>query len=226
MFKKENRMTTIFILIILAFVGLAVWGSFAKEADETAKPLPTSTEKEFALNEQPVVGDKDAPVEMIVFADYQCNHCKAWSDDIYPIIKEKLLDTGKANLTFVNFPVLGPRSTYAAMASEYVYKENAEKWYDFYKELYANQSILTNSFIAKKVTDYVDGVTQDEIIDKLEKEHFFIDDVLSDYKKAEEMGATGTPSLFVNGVKVDHGNVDNIEKMVDGLIKKEASTNE
>ncbi|MBM4761033.1 hypothetical protein [Bacillus sp. B15-48] len=71
MFKKENRLTTIFIVVILFFIGIGIWGSFSNKSERTVASLPVSTNKVYDPSEQPLVGDENAPVEMMIFSDFQ-----------------------------------------------------------------------------------------------------------------------------------------------------------
>ena len=50
------------------------------------------------------IGDALAPNTLIVYASVVCGHCGSWFEDDYPIIKERLIDTGKLRLVFREFP--------------------------------------------------------------------------------------------------------------------------
>ncbi len=58
----------------------------------------------------PVLGSPDASVTIIEFGDYQCSNCKKWYLDSKPKIVSNLIDTGKANLIFVDIAFLGKDS--------------------------------------------------------------------------------------------------------------------
>lgn len=45
-----------------------------------------------------VIGDVNAPVEMIEYASFTCNHCATFHNDVLPRIKEKYVDTGKVKI--------------------------------------------------------------------------------------------------------------------------------
>ena len=42
-----------------------------------------------------VVGNKDAKITIIAFESLTCSHCADFSNNIFPEIKEKYIDTGK-----------------------------------------------------------------------------------------------------------------------------------
>lgn len=83
-------------------------------ADETAKPAETETNeaadapdaeggdlasKGYALGDI-VLGDPEAPVEIIEYASLTCPHCASFHTDAFPKIKADYIDTGKAKLIF------------------------------------------------------------------------------------------------------------------------------
>lgn len=221
MFKKQNMTTWIFVVVILVFVAVGVMGAISNKKDDSGvKPIPDSTSKTFDMDEQPLIGKKDAPVEMVLFADYQCPHCKEWEDTVYPKVKAKYLDTGIASLRVVHFPVINIQSYYAAMASEIVYSENPSKWESFHHLLYKNQAVLTNDFLAEKMSKYTD-YSKEEALSLLTKQTK-VDDVLSDEKEGDKRGVTGTPSFFIGGKKMDSYEAADIEKAVNAA-KKAAS---
>ncbi|RKN46833.1 DsbA family protein [Streptomyces hoynatensis] len=63
------------------------------------------------------VGEADAPVVMIEYADFQCAFCGIYARDTYPRLLEEYVDAGKLRIEFRNFPIYGPESDAAARAS-------------------------------------------------------------------------------------------------------------
>lgn len=219
MFKKENLFTTIFVLIIALLVGLAIAASFFNK-DEVLEPLKTTTEKTFSWDEQPIVGDKDAKVSLNVFYDYNCSHCQKWDEQILPIIESQIIDKGIANMHFVNYQFMQPTSIYAGMASEMVHALSPDKFLAFHKDLYSNQLAINVDHLAKKVSEYAPNITVEQAKEDLVNQKY-IDHVLSDKAKGESMGVTGTPSLFVNDVRVENsGDLSEITEKINAEIQK------
>ena len=65
----------------------------------------------------PIMGSSDAPITIIEFGDYQCPNCKKWFLNTKPDIVTNYIDTGKANLIFVDIAFLGKDSVPAARAT-------------------------------------------------------------------------------------------------------------
>lgn len=54
-----------------------------------------------------VLGDPDAAHTLTVYADYRCPHCRNFSKEIEPQIIEEYVETGKLNIEFLDFTVIG-----------------------------------------------------------------------------------------------------------------------
>ncbi|NKB56125.1 MAG: thioredoxin domain-containing protein [Alphaproteobacteria bacterium] len=100
-----------------------------------AQAAPLSAEE--ALKDR-ILGDPNAPIEIIEYSSLTCPHCRHFHTEILPELKEKYLDTGKAKLIYRDFPFdqLGLTATLlsrCAPPSRYfqfldVLFQNQEKW--------------------------------------------------------------------------------------------------
>lgn len=68
----------------------------------TPKSIPAHVFSEAP--EDHSIGDALAPHTLIVYASVVCGHCGSWFSNDYPILKERLIDTGKLRLVFREFP--------------------------------------------------------------------------------------------------------------------------
>lgn len=59
----------------------------------------------ISVDDDPVLGDKNAPVTLIEFSDYECPFCKRSFDQLLPEIKKTYIDTGKLKLVYRDFPL-------------------------------------------------------------------------------------------------------------------------
>ncbi|MDD9927568.1 MAG: DsbA family protein [Rhodospirillaceae bacterium] len=62
---------------------------------------PPSAEQ--ALKER-VLGDPNAPIEIVEYSSLTCPHCRHFHIEILPELKKNYLDTGRAKLVYRDFP--------------------------------------------------------------------------------------------------------------------------
>ena len=55
-----------------------------------AAPAEDTSPREVSLDDDPVIGDKNAPVTIVEFSDYECPFCKRHFTDTYPQIKRNI----------------------------------------------------------------------------------------------------------------------------------------
>ena len=81
----------------------------------TTQPQPTVT-----ADDDPVLGNPDAPITMIEFSDFQCPFCARFYSETLPLIKSNFIDTGVVKLVYRDFPLqnIHPNAIPAAVASE------------------------------------------------------------------------------------------------------------
>lgn len=70
---------------------VALSGSFGTllQAQETAVEIPDM-----------VLGDENAPIEMIEYASFTCPHCARFHADVFPKLKADYIDTGKVKFIY------------------------------------------------------------------------------------------------------------------------------
>lgn len=65
-----------------------------------------------------ILGQRTAPVTLMVVSDYQCAECRTWSEQVLPVIRSAYVDPGKARLIWVHYPLrVHPNAVHAASAA-------------------------------------------------------------------------------------------------------------
>ncbi len=205
---NTQRLTIVTAVVVaLALVGIIVYSRF-QPLTETALPTAGTT-SELSYEGQPALGDADAPVKLAVFEDFKCPACKFFENNVFPGLERDYLDSGQAQLVFVNFPFLGPDSTTAAIAAECAYHQNEAAFWEYKTILYRAQGDEREQWatparleeLAQNVGD-LDAAALHTCID----EQRYADDVTSDLEMGQAIGVNSTPSLFVNGTKLEAAN--------------------
>ena len=112
---------------------------------ETARtPNAEDETKPLQLKGAPVLGSKTATITIVEVGDYQCHMCKLWFKETRPQIIENYVETGKANLVFIDMPFLGRDST---PASEATYCANDQgKYWEYHSTLFEYQQEIDDGW--------------------------------------------------------------------------------
>ncbi len=73
---------------------------------------------------QPTLGREDAPVKLILFENFLCEHCKAFEESVFPRIQSDYIDTGQVQAYYVNLAWGAEGATTAGLAGECAYRQN------------------------------------------------------------------------------------------------------
>ncbi len=169
------------------------------QAPEQAAPQPTSAT--VSTDDDPVLGDKNAPVTMIEFSDYECPFCKRHFDQVYPEIKKAYIDTGKVKLVFRDYPLPfhEPMATYEAQAANCAQEQGGDTAYfklhdEMFKKTASNGNGLTKDQI-KQMADSL-GLNGANIITCADSDKYK-EEVAKDMADGSTAGVSGTPSFFI-----------------------------
>jgi protein-disulfide isomerase len=140
-----------------------------------------------------VRGDPAAPLELVMFGDFQCPFCLG-AQSVLRRVRERL--DGRLAFAFRHLPIpeRHPLAPLAAEASEAAAAQG--RFWDFHDALFAAQPKLSAETIAAVAAEL--GLD----VERLERElegHSWRGRVERDLGSAQASGATGTPTFFVNG---------------------------
>jgi protein-disulfide isomerase len=140
-----------------------------------------------------VRGDREAPLELVMFGDFQCPFCLG-AQSVLRRVRERL--DGRLAFAFRHLPIpeRHPLAPLAAEASEAASAQG--RFWEFHDALFAAQPRLSEETIAAVAGDL--GLDLDRLRGELE-EGAWRERVERDLRSAEASGATGTPTFFVNG---------------------------
>ncbi|HXW03033.1 MAG TPA: thioredoxin domain-containing protein, partial [Nitrosarchaeum sp.] len=88
----------------------------ASEIIQDAEPQKIKKDV-FTANASPYLGDKNAPITMIEFGDYQCFFCNRHFHETEHELLKNYVETGKVKILFKDFTIIGPDSINAAHAT-------------------------------------------------------------------------------------------------------------
>ena len=139
--------------IVSAFLGGYVVGSETVEPEkiiiqdvdtvlkgQTTQPSTISV----SLDDDPVLGDPNAPITMIEFSDYQCPFCLKFYSTTLKQIEANYIETGKVKFVYRDFPIpsLHANAIPAALASECANEQDV--FWQYHDLLFNNQKNCQN----------------------------------------------------------------------------------
>jgi len=150
--------------------------------------------REIPTQGRPVWGSDNAPVTVVVFADFTCSHCRADAPKIRAAVEQF---RGRAKLVFKYFPLTGPgheRGRPAAIAAEAAHEQG--KFWEMHDAIFENPNAMEDEdFVA-----YAEKIGLDVGKFKASYQGKKGDArVEADRKDGEVLEIRGTPAVFVNG---------------------------
>ncbi len=218
MSKEAKIIIAIAIVVVAAGVALAIFAN------------PRSAEPGKAVDSQSLIRDtshmtksSSAKVNVVEFGDFECPAC----EKAYPEFKQLMEEYKDKDVNFVwrEFPLesIHPNARVGAEAAEAAAKQG--KFWEMHDLLYDKQSEWstmpdpTDTLIA-----YAGSLGLDTDKFKVEmSQHLSKDIINADLKDADSLGLNGTPTFYVNGVKVDSQSVpskEDLKKLIDEALNK------
>ncbi len=162
-----------------------------------------------------VRGDADeALVTIVAFSEFQCPFCKRARPTV-----DKLLDTygDKARLVFKHNPL--PFHPHAMPAAKLALAAGQQgKFWEMHELLFDNQSRLSEDGIFVELGEEV-GLSEEQVEAALASEELEAR-INQDRELAKQVDARGTPTFFINGVKlVGARGYEHFETLVDGQLE-------
>ena len=147
----------------------------------------------------PILGDPDAPITIVEFGDYQCHQCFNWFHNTKPAITQDYIETGKANLVFVDFAMLGRDSPIAAQAT-YCAEEQGAYW-EYHDLLYASQQGIDDGWAnTERLQAFAFSLGLDmELFDSCLDSGKYTKRIQYNISEAKKHGIRGTPGFFIIG---------------------------
>lgn len=179
---------------------------------QAAAPQPQQPTKGIAsVDDDPVLGDKNAPVTIVEFSDYECPFCKRHFDETFPQLVKNYVDTGKVKIVYRDFPLSfhDPMATKEAVAANCAGKQGGDsKYFEYHDEIFtrtkSNGNGLSEADLTTIATDLGLNLSSFNscIADAAQT-----DEVKKDIADGSAAGASGTPT-FVIGKSTNTGEID------------------
>lgn len=208
---KNNKILLLTASAILVIFAIASY-TFKKEPQVSVTRLPPEQLVKF---HSPSLGNPNAKVTIVEFLDPECESCAAF----YPTVKGLLSEYPDKVRFVVRYMLYHSNSKLAALATEAAGKQG--KYWEMQAQLF-HQTDWTHQEAPqnKKFEEIAKGMNLD--VAKFQedmKDPGTIANVEADFKEGPTLGVSGTPTIFVNGRKLEELSYSRLKGLIEDELK-------
>ncbi|MBI2578110.1 MAG: DsbA family protein [Candidatus Aenigmarchaeota archaeon] len=152
-----------------------------------------------SADDDPSLGSENAPVTMIMFSNYACSFSRDFWQDTFPLLKQQYIDTGKIRFVFRDFPVQTPGVIDSSLAAECA--DDQGKFWEYNNAL-VNSVRIDKDSLKEYASDL--GLDTEQFNSCLDSQQRLAE-VRKDFSNGVSYGVRGTPTFFINGLRVEGG---------------------
>ena len=167
--------------------------------------------KKIDVNNRPTRGDSNAKVVAVNYDDFECPFCSRMHQTLFPQLLKEYGD--RVAFIYKDYPLseIHPWAIHAAVNANCLAAQNKDAYWEFADYIHANQAevnsekshdaqfaALDRLAIAQGQKHNLDGTKLQACITAQQDEG-----VKASVREAEGLGVEATPTMFVNGEKVD-----------------------
>ena len=187
----------------IAIIATGGLGRMSTAADDLVPTGDPGGEVQVSVDDDPGLGDPNAPLTMIEFSDYECPFCKSFFEETLPQIKSAYIDTGKVRFVYRDLPLPfhEPAASKEALAANCARDQRGDEGYFLYHdEIFAR---TTSNGEGMKAADYAAAATKIGLDASAFNSCFstekFKDEVAADLAAVEQL-AQDYPAVFQQGI--------------------------
>lgn len=228
---QRQRMLTWGGIALAAAIVLAAVLIFVNRDDDAS----TDSAEAVAWSELPSdgreLGDADAPVEFVVYSDFQCPFCKQFDDEDLPKIINTFVESGQVRVEWRPMPVISGFAGIPPDSDENESMQSAEAamcaadqgaFWPYSEALFAeqgaeNSGVFTTGMLKQTAAELeLDTEAFNECLDSGEKEA----EILEIREDATARGVNGTPTFLINDQLVSYTaqGFDTLEEQINDAI--------
>ncbi len=174
---------------------------------QAAAPAPDAGPVKVSVDDDPVLGNKNAPLTLIEFSDYECPFCKRYFTETFPQIKKDYVDTGKLKIVYRDYPLPfhNPLATTEAIAANCSREQGGDAaYFKYHDEVFqrtkSNGQGLVKDDLYKIAADL--KLNAGNFKSCLDSEKYK-DEIAKDTADGSAAGVSGTPTVFIGKSAAD-----------------------
>lgn len=150
-------------------------------------------------DDDPFLGNPDAPVVMVEFSDFQCPFCARFWSQTLPEIKEKYIKTGKVRFVYRDFPISSIHSNAQKASEAGECADEQGKFWEYHDLIFSRQAQMSVANYKRWAAELkLDTARFNACLDS----GTYADEVAKDFADGQAAGVSGTPTFFINGQRL------------------------
>ena len=205
---KSNINSKLFFLIKVCIICLIVFSKSFSDNSYMQKNIVA-------------IGPDDAIVKIKVFSSLTCPHCADFHIKVVPEIKKEYIESGKAQIIFIDFPL----DQAAFNASKLLHCLDQKKQISFLDIIYETQNKWTRGSGINDINKNLKKIAKNFDISSEQFDTCLINKVISDKILNDRIEANkkysidSTPTIIINEKKLEgSANFKNIKKKIEKII--------
>jgi protein-disulfide isomerase len=194
----------ILLVVGLIVAAVIVWNvAFTTTGEGARAPVPldhVDAQGLLQLAQGVQRGDPEAPIAVMDFSDYQCPRCRDFTQQAKPFLEDRYIEEGLVRFVYYDFPLVSihPNAFLAARAARCAGDQDA--YWPYHNRLFERQAEWarrTDPF--SNFVGYAGdvGLSRGEFRSCLGSDRH-ADVVTANMRLGEQLGVSGTPTLFLN----------------------------
>lgn len=163
-------------------------------------------------SKSPFKGPADAPVIIVEYTDFQCPYCARLGATLDQMMK---LYPGKLKIVYKSFPLSSHKYSWQAATTAMAANKKGKFW-EVYKEIFANYNRINDAKL-KEIRNHYGLDTQE--FEALMNSPQIRSQVASDRNEGIQLGVQGTPTVFINGKRLNNKRPDGFKAAIDKELK-------
>jgi protein-disulfide isomerase len=179
-----------------------------------------------AVDKGKTLGNPTAPVQIEIFSDFTCPHCKVMHETMLPQLIKDFVTPGKVYIVDRAFPLTGPGHEHSREAFGFaVASARAGKYQAVADALYAKQAVWTVDGNVWATVAAVLSPAEQKKVQAQATDPAVLAEIEAEYQEAIASGLNQTPTLVVTSGGKRYPlppapNYELLKSMIDGLLPK------
>ncbi|MAI91487.1 MAG: hypothetical protein CBB65_13675 [Hyphomonadaceae bacterium TMED5] len=170
-----------------------------------------------------IMGDPNAPVEIIEYASVTCGHCAEFHENVMPVIEE-YVEAGQVKYIFRDFPT--PPADVAMAGFAIARCAGEDGYYDVLDDLFENQTNIFQAIRTGTAGDALRATAARHGLDDAEfractRDRNVFNAITSTMEAGQARGVSSTPTIYLDGelqTGIDARTPDGMAALIDAAL--------